>query len=92
MTTVSSASGGARISRHENASRLWRDALPQRVRWSRMLTAAWVSPRPVAWRLISCSIAPGLRRLEPRFEDGLIERRSAGEMDDDLVLLDPAAR
>ena len=35
-TTVSSASGGARISRHENESRPLGDALPQRDRWSRM--------------------------------------------------------
>ena len=49
MTTVSSASGGARISRQENASRPWREALPQRVRWSRTLTATGSTPSAAAW-------------------------------------------
>ena len=57
MTTVSSASGGARMSRHENARRPWREALPQRVRWSRTVTAAGLTPRAVACRRISASMA-----------------------------------
>ena len=43
-TTVSSASGGARTRRHENDSRPLREQLPQRVRWSRMVTAAGLTP------------------------------------------------
>ena len=70
MTTVSSASGGARISRHEKASRPWREALPQRVRWSRMLIAAGVTPRAAACRRdLALDRGPGAR-LEPRLEDG----------------------
>ena len=49
MTTVSSASGGARISRQLNDSRPARDALPQRVRWSRIETAVGLTPRAAAW-------------------------------------------
>ncbi len=69
MTTVSSASGGARISRHEKARRPWRDALPQRVRWSRMLSAAGVTPRAALARDVALDGGPGAW-LEPRFEHG----------------------
>ena len=92
MTTVSSASGGARISRHEKASRPCREALPQRVRWSRTLTAVGLTPRAVGmpgdrrarWRRAA-------RGLQPRLED----RRGrspvrGGEMDDELVLVGAA--
>ena len=69
MTTVSSASGGARISRHEKARRPWREALPQRVRWSRMLIAAGLTPRAAAWRaIVALDGGPGAR-LEPGLED-----------------------
>ena len=91
MTTVSRASGGARIRRQENDSRPWREALPQRVRWSRTPTESGVTR-------IAVGVAGDLAidrgsgpRLEPRFE----ERRGGppirrGQPDDDLVLLDPA--
>ena len=78
MTTVSSASGGARISRHEKASRPCREALPQRVRWSRTLSAVGLTPRAVACRA-DVALDRGARpRLEPRLEDRRVERRSAG--------------
>ena len=44
-TTVSSASGGARMSRQLNDRRPVREALPQRVRWSRIETAVGLTPR-----------------------------------------------
>ena len=88
MTTVSSASGGARIRRHENARRPCREALPQRVRWSRMLTAAGSTPR--AGRVaadLALDGGPG-PRLEPGLEDGR-DRAAVGrrDVDDDLVLV-----
>ena len=49
ITTVSRASGGARISRQLNDSRPAREALPQRVRWSRIDTAVGLTPRAAAW-------------------------------------------
>ena len=45
ITTVSSASGGARISRQLNISRPCREALPQRLRGSRRLIATGRTPR-----------------------------------------------
>ena len=88
MTTVSSASGGARISRHEKARRPCREALPQRVRWSRTLSAVGLTPRAVG--------VPGDVALDrgagPRLEPRLQDRRGRapvgrGEMDDQLVLV-----
>ena len=76
-TTVSSASGGARTSRHENASRPSREALPQRVRWSRMLTAVGVTPSAPAWRAMSRSIAALARGLSHASRTAAIDRRSA---------------
>ena len=91
MTTVSSASGGARMSRHENANRLCREALPQRVRWSRIVTAAGLTPSAAAWRPISRSIAARARGLSHASRTAPIDRRSAGgDVDDDLVLLGAA--
>ena len=87
MTTVSSASGGARMRRHENANRLCREALPQRVRWSRIVTAEGSTPSAAAWRLISRSIATrarGLSRLKDRSDRSPVRR---SDVDDDLVLL-----
>ena len=92
MTTVSSASGGARIRRHENASRPWRDALPQRVRWSRMRDRRRRHPeRPRRAGAISRSMAVRAPRLEPRLEDGA-DRSAVGrrDVDDDLVLVGAA--
>ena len=91
MTTVSRASGGARIRRHENDSRPWREALPQRVRWSRTPTAGGVTPKAAACRAISRSIAVRARGLSQRLE----ERRgrppvAARQADDELVLLGAA--
>ena len=57
MTTVSSASGGARTSRQLNISRPWREALPQRLRGSRRATAAGLTPSAAAWSAIVASIA-----------------------------------
>ena len=91
MTTVSSASGGARISRHENASRPWRDALPQRVRWSRMLIAAGETPSAAGVAGdVALDRGPGAW-LEPGLEDGR-HRPPVGcrEVDDDLVLVGAA--
>ena len=88
MTTVSSASGGARISRHEKASRPCREALPQRVRWSRTLSAVGLTPRAVACRATSRSIAARARGLSHASRTAAVERRSAGaQMDDQLVLV-----
>ena len=77
MTTVSSASGGARMRRHENANRPCRDALPQRVRWSRIVTAAG---RHAERRGMPADLAfdrGAGPRLEPRARGRPIDRRSA---------------
>ena len=90
MTTVSSASGGARISRHEKASRPCREALPQRVRWSRTLSAAGLTPRAVACRATSRSMAARARGLShaSRTARGRAPV-GRGEVDDQLVLVRP---
>jgi putative oxidoreductase len=56
-TTVSRASGGARTSRQLNIRRPCRDALPQRLRGSRRLTAAGRTPSGPAWSPIVASSA-----------------------------------
>jgi hypothetical protein len=56
QTTVSSASGGARINRHENESRPEREALPQRVRGSRSVKAAGLTPNAAPCSATTASI------------------------------------
>ena len=48
ITTVSSASRGARTSRHDSDTRPSREALPQRLRGSRMVIARGATPRAAA--------------------------------------------
>ena len=57
MTTVSRASGGARMSRHENDRRPPRDALPQRERGSRIVTTVGPTSKPSAYRAMTRSIS-----------------------------------
>ena len=67
------------------------EALPQRVRWSRMLTAVGVTPSAPAWRAMSRSIAARARGLSHASRTAAIDRRSAGRhVDDDLVLVGAA--
>ncbi len=91
MTTVSSASGGARISRHEKASRPWREALPQRVRWSRTVTAAGLTPRAAACRRDLVVDRGACSRSKPCLQDCREGPPIRGrEVDDQLVLVGAA--
>ena len=56
MTTVSRASRGARMRRHDSDTRPVCEALPQRVRGSRTVTFRGVTPRPAACRSMASSI------------------------------------
>ena len=88
ITTVSSASGGARISRHENARRPWREALPHRVRWSRTLIASGDTSSAAACRTIARSISVAGAGFEPGLQDRArsVVGRPRRKPDDDLVL------
>ena len=86
--TVSRTSGGASTSRHENNRRRAREALPHRLRVSRTVTRAGVTPRAGACRAIAASSASRARTRSHASSTARSGRRSvAASVTEQLVLL-----